>query len=109
MFDAYWVGPPLKMAEPATSVSAPAAATRLAVSGVIPPSPQYVCHGSDHRLQFRDLLHGRGDEGLTAEAWIDRHDQHQIDEIKNILDARHRGRRIENGASFFTKRTDRLQ
>src|SRR5208337_4640292 len=65
--------------------------------------------GADHRLQFRDLVHGRGDEGLTAEAGIDRHDQHQIDEIKNILDARHRGCRIENGASFFTKRTDRLQ
>ena len=78
----YWrhrrTGPPLNVAVPATSASAPAAIARGAVTRSIPPStsrstvrPLLV----DHRPDALDLAQRRFDEALPAEPGIDAHDR----------------------------------
>ncbi len=49
----------------------------------------------DHRPDLRDLRLHRRDVGLAAEARIDRHHQHQVDQVEHVGNRRGRRRRVE--------------
>jgi hypothetical protein len=57
-------------------------------------------------LDLLDLLHLRFDEGLTAEARVDGHDQNQVDDVDDVLQARNRGPRVQHDARFATQVLD---
>ena len=87
-----------KIAEPATNVSAPARAAAAMLSGLMPPSissridrplPAMISRAS---LKF---VEARRDELLSAEAWIHRHDQHQVHHVEHVRQMVERCRRIE--------------
>ena len=61
--------------------------TRGAVSGVMPPSTSMsIGRPPTSARDSADLVHRRRDELLAAEAGIDRHDQHEIDQVDDVLD-----------------------
>ena len=62
-----------------------------------------------HRPEVADLADRRLDEGLAAEAGIDRHDQHEVDQVDDIFDRAHRRAGIEHHAGLLAQRADRLQ
>ena len=57
-------------------------------------------------LDLLDLLHLRLNEGLTAEARVDGHDQNQVDDVDDVLQARNRGPRVQHDARFATQVLD---
>ena len=76
-----------KIAEPATNVSAPARAAAAMLSALMPPSissrierplPAMISRAS------ASFVEARLDELLAAETRIDRHDQHQVDEVEHV-------------------------
>ena len=58
------------------------------------------------RLNLFDLLHLRFNKRLTAEARVDGHDQNQVDEVDDVLQARNRGSRVQHDARFATQVLD---
>ena len=59
--------------------------------------------------ELAQLLDRAGNEFLPAEAWIDRHDQDQIDEIDDRCDRVLRRSWIQGHAGLLAQRPDRLQ
>ena len=83
---------------PATRTLAPAAAAPATVAGPMPPSTSMSTSRpplDDQRPQLGDLGLHDGDVGLAAEAGVDRHDQHHVDEVEHVRDGRDRGGRVE--------------
>ncbi len=62
-----------------------------------------------HRAQIPDLAERGGDEGLAAEAGIDRHHQHEVDHVDDVFDRRNRRGRVERDAGLLAEAADRLQ
>ena len=88
--------PPLNTAEPATKALAPAAANWPETSGPTPPSTSIsIGRPAVMALMIADLAERGGNEGLAAEAGIDRHHQHQIDHVDDIFDGADRRARVE--------------
>ena len=97
---------------PATSVSAPAAITRGAVSGAMPPSTDSAIVRPEASIIRRSAaIFGScdGKERLAAESGIDRHHQDDVDEIEHPRNAFHRRRRIQHHAGPLAVRPDQLQ
>ena len=101
-----------KIAEPATIAVAPAAAACAAVVAFSPPSTSIT--GSRPRSAHiarnaPDLGQHLGQEGLAAEAGIDRHHQDDVAEMQDIFDQLRRARRIEHHARLLAERADLAQ
>src|ERR1051325_1054832 len=64
---------------------------------------------ADQCAQPRDFLRRPRDEGLAAEAGIDRHHEDQVDQVDHVLDRAFRRARIERDAGLLAERADRLQ
>ena len=62
-----------------------------------------------HLAHGADLVERTGDEALAAEAGIDAHHQHEVDEVENMRDRGGRRRRIEGDPGLLAERPDRLQ
>ena len=61
------------------------------------------------RARRGDLVERGRNEGLAAEAGIDRHDEDQIDDVDDMLDRCYRRAGIERDAGLLAERADRLQ
>ncbi len=64
---------------------------------------------ANQRAHRGDLVELRLDEALAAEAGIDRHDQHEIDQVDDVLQRGDRRAGIERDAGLLAERADRLQ
>src|SRR3954453_22536580 len=62
-----------------------------------------------HRAQVTDLAERGWNKGLTAEPWVHRHHEHEIDQVDDILDRADWGARIQGYAGLLAERPDRLQ
>ena len=65
--------------------------------------------GIDHPPQAGDLPELAAEEGLPAEAGIDRHHEDEVAEIEHILHRRYGRRRIKDHAGLFAQGADGLQ
>ena len=76
-----------------------------AVSAVMPPSTS-MSIGAARRSApaCANLIERRRDEGLAAEAGIDRHHQHEIDEIEDVLDVSTGVAGLSDDAGLFAER-----
>ena len=63
----------------------------------------------DHLPEDGDLGELAFQEGLPAEARIDRHHQDQVAELEHVLDRRDRRRRVQHHAGLLTQSPDGLQ
>ena len=100
-----------KTALPATSTLAPALRRPARRSRrLMPPSTsRSIVRPPISALAWRELGQRVGDEALAAEAGIDAHHQHQVDDVDDVLERRHRGRRIDRDAGLLALGADRLQ
>mmetsp|Transcript_2000 Transcript_2000/g.9027 ORF Transcript_2000/g.9027 Transcript_2000/m.9027 type:complete len:298 (-) Transcript_2000:14-907(-) len=62
--------------------------------------------GVAHRLDLRDLLNLRLDEGLAAEAGVDGHDQDEVDAVEDVLEAFGGGSGVEDDARLASEVLD---
>ena len=100
----------LNTAEPATRALAPARTASGATSGVMPPSISIsIGRPAAMRAKLAHLVEGGGNEFLTAEAGIDRHDQDQIDQVDDGLDGVRWRAGIHGHAGLLAERADCLQ
>ena len=88
---------------PATRTLAPAAAARPTVSGPMPPSTSTSTTSAspaavDHPADLGDLRLHRGEVPLAAEARVDGHHEHEVDEVEHVGDGARRRRRVERDA-----------
>lgn len=60
----------------------------------------------DHRPDLADLRLHRGDVLLASKAGVDRHDEHEIDEIEHVRDGRCGCRRVESHSRRRPERPD---
>ena len=64
---------------------------------------------ADQRLHAPDLVDHGVDEGLAAEAGIDRHHQDHVQPVEHIFDRALRRRRVDRHAGLLAEIADRLQ
>ena len=65
--------------------------------------------GLDHRSDRCNLGFHGGDVGLSAEPWVDGHDQHEIDEVEDVRNRRGRCGRIDGNGGVGPKGVDALE
>ncbi len=105
--------PAPKIADPATKVSAPAAAISAILSTLTPPSidlqADVAAAGIDNLARFTQLVQGRGYETLAAETRVDRHQQHHVDLVDDVVEVVQRGGRVEHQPRLAALTLDQLQ
>ena len=88
-------------AEPATNTLAPAAAAPWIVDGAIPPSTSMSTSWPPSRIEaphLGDLRLHRVDVVLAAEAGVDRHHEHEVDQVEHVGHRAGGRRRVERHA-----------
>ncbi|VTR65137.1 hypothetical protein DESC_290207 [Desulfosarcina cetonica] len=84
------------------------AADRIGVDATVNLDEGVQAARLDHGLELNHLVEDRGDEFLTAEAWIDAHDHDEVQIGKNPLQGFHGGRRVEGHAGAGARFADQL-
>src|SRR5262250_2118260 len=92
--------PSSKIADPATSTSAPAATASGAVAASTPPSTSRPHPGLIRSIISRtpDLRERRGEEMLMPESRVHGHDQYLVDVLHDFFENRRGSRRVNGDA-----------